>query len=385
MRSLSRSLVPLFALLTLAATEAAAQAPPGLRVYEDRPRGEMVLEVGPVDLPAGSGHHQLAPLEAAIPVAGWLRGFSIEMVDGAGRPVPQQTLHHVNVILPERRELFSQIMLRLAAAGQETAPARLPRLFGYRARAGERVLVTAMLHNPTDAAYDDAYLRVRMPLTRSGAFVEPVSIYPFYLDVMPPASLHSYDLPPGRSEKSWEGEPAVDGRILAVGGHLHRYGVALRLEDVTAGKTIWEGRPEVDSAGEVTGMPTKKFIWRLGYPVRAGRTYRVTAVYDNPTGATIPDGAMGALGGVFAPSGDRPWPAANPEDPEYRLDVHLVHTGNQEMKGQPGGHGAHGGHGGEHAGHGGHGDPAAPASPAPSAGHAHGMPPSPPAASPAPP
>lgn len=348
MRSLSRSLVPLLALAPLAATEAAAQAPPGLRVYEDRPRGELVLEVGPVDLPAGSGHNQLAPLETTLPVAGWLRGYAIEVVDGAGRPVPQQTLHHVNVILPERRELFSQIMLRLAAAGQETGPQRLPRLFGYRARAGERVLVTAMFHNPTDVAYDDAFLRVRMPLTRGGAFVEPVSIFPFYMDVMPPASLHSYDLPPGRSEKSWEGRPAMNGRILGLGGHLHRYGVALRLEDVTAGKTIWEGRPEVDATGEVVGMPTKKFIWSLGYPVRADRTYRLTAVYENPTGETIPGGAMGALGGVFVPSGNRAWPAVNVEDEEYRLDVHLVHTGNQEMKGQPGGHGGHGSHGGGH-------------------------------------
>jgi hypothetical protein len=53
-------------------------------------------------------------------------------------------------------------------------------------------------------------------------------VMPVYLDVVPHGGFHSYDLPPGRSERSWEGRPAVGGRILALGGHLHRYGVSLR-------------------------------------------------------------------------------------------------------------------------------------------------------------
>jgi hypothetical protein len=361
------------ALAIAAAAPARAQAPAqeqGLRIFEDRERGHLVLEVGPVDLPANTGHNQLPPYTAAIPLAGWLRGFEIEIVDARGRPVPQQTLHHVNVIAPGRRELFSQIMLRLAAAGQETGPQRLPRLFGYRVERGDRLLVTAMFHNPTATAYPGARLQVRMPLTRDGAWARPVSIFPFYMDVMPPAGLHSYDLPPGRSEKSWEARPAVDGRILGLGGHLHKYGVALRLEDATSGRVLWEGRPETDESGEVVGMPTRQFVWRLGLPVRAGRTYRLTAVYENPTGQMIADGAMGALGGVFLPAD--PWPAANPRHEEYQRDLHFVRTGNQEMKGGPAGSGH---------GHGGHGA-AAPATPAPAAtsGHQHGAAPTTPAA-----
>lgn len=330
--------------LVLAPALAAAQQP-GMTIRDDAARREMVIEVGPVDLPGGGGHRQLPAFHGRIPVDGWIHGFRIEMVDAAGREVPRRTLHHVNVITPAQRELFSQIMLRVAAAGQETDPAILPRMIGYRIRSEQPLIVTAMLHNTGAASLRGVRLRVRFPYTRSDARLKPVSVLPFYMDVMPPASLHSYDLPAGRSEKSWEARPAVSGRILAVGGHLHKHGVSLRLEDVAARKVIWDGRPELDEQGEVVGMPIKRFLWRLGVPVRAGRVYRLTATYDNPTGRVIPGGGMGALGGVIVPDDEARWPSIDRNHPELKLDWHLVHTGNQEGSG---GHGAHGG-GGTHA------------------------------------
>ncbi|HEU4453403.1 MAG TPA: hypothetical protein VFR81_10095 [Longimicrobium sp.] len=345
----------LSAVLVLAPGLAAAQQAPALRLRDDAGREEMVLEVGPVDLPDDGGHRQLPALHGTIPVDGWLHGFRVEIVDGQGRAVPRRTLHHVNVIAPERRELFSQIMLRVAAAGQETDAPTLPRMLGYRVTRGQRLIVTAMMHNPTGRAQRGVTLRLRFPYTPADAWIKPISVLPFYMDVMPPASLHSYDLPAGRSAKSWEARPAVSGRIVAVGGHLHRHGVSLRLEDVTAGKVIWDGKPEVDAQGEVVGMPTKKFIWRFGFPVRADHVYRLTAVYDNPTGRTIPGGGMGALGGVLVPDDESKWPAVDRAHPELRLDWRLVHTGNQEGHGHGGGgHGSHGGAGSSAPGHGSH-------------------------------
>jgi hypothetical protein len=232
------------------------------------------------------------------------------------------------VIAASRRELFSEIMLRVAAAGQETAPALLPRMIGLRVRKGEEFLFSSMLHNPTPRAYTGAIIRVRMPYTAADTWLPPFSAFPFYLDVMPPAGeTHAYDLPPGRSEKSWEGRPALAGRILGVGGHLHQYGVALILEDLTAGKVIWKAEPILDEAGELVGMPIKKFFWRLGVPLRTDHTYRLTAIYDNPTGETIPDGAMGTLGGVFLPARGTIWPAIDPNSPEYQLDLRVTRGG----------------------------------------------------------
>ncbi|HSU15886.1 hypothetical protein [Longimicrobium sp.] len=323
---LMRAQAPAAAPAMMAAPAANA---PGLRVGVDAEHRDLVLEVGPVDLPANGGHRQLPAYHAALPVDGWLHGYRVEMVDADGRPVPRRTLHHVNVIVPGQRELFSPIMLRMAAAGQETAPVALPRMLGYRVRSGQELIVTVMMHNPTPTAYRGVKLRLHFGYTPGSAVLKPVSVFPFYMDVMPPASLHSWDLPPGRSRRSWEARPAVAGRILGVSGHLHQYGTALRLEDVTAGKVIWNGRPQVDGEGEVVGMPASYFVWQLGIPVRADHVYRITAEYDNPTGQTIPGGAMGALGGAIVPEGGARWPGVDPNNPELKLDWHLVHTGNQ--------------------------------------------------------
>ncbi len=336
-----RGVSPCFAaaVLTLVvAGVARAQESPVLQIYDDRGARELVIELGPIELPAHASHHEVRQPEAQrvqIPVGGWLHGFRVEIVDANGAPVPQSVLHHVNVISPEQRELFSPIMLRVAAAGQETAPAVLPRLVGYRIREGQQLLVTAAFHNPLSMTYRGATLRVRMPYTPEDTWLRPISGFPFYMDVMPPASVHSYDLPPGRSSKSWEARPAVAGRILGVGGHLHKYGVALRLEDVTAGEVLWEAYPILDDGGEVVGMPVKRFFWRLGIAVRPDHVYRLTAIYDNPTGQTIPDGAMGALGGIFVPAPGKAWPVVDPMHPEYALDVEIVTSGAY-------GHGAHG-------------------------------------------
>ena len=332
-----------------------------LAVALDDDANEIILELPPVDLPAGradagadhSGHggdaaegekaaggdaaggdghaaHGGQETEAYIgrmPVGGWLRGYRVELIDAHDRPVPSELLHHMNLISPDRRELFSPIMQRIAAAGQETAPVRLPRIFGYPFEVNERVLLKAMLHNPTPTAYDGVRVRVHLRYTPASTLFAPWHVFPFYLDVMPPAGSHAFDLPPGRSEQSWEGRPVVAGRIAALGGHLHRYAEVLRLEDVTAGKVLWESEPMLDEVGNVSGMPQDFVIRRLGIAIDPAHTYRLTAVYDNPTGTTIVDGGMGALGGVLIVDRNAQWPAVDPADPEYVRDVEFtVHS-----------------------------------------------------------
>jgi hypothetical protein len=116
----------------------------------------------------------------------------------------------------------------------------------------------------------------------------------------------------------------------------------LRLEDVTEGKVLFESEPELDAQGNVVGMPKKFFFWRLGIPLKASNTYRLTAVYDNPTGKTLAGGGMGALGGVFVPADQHAWPRVNRQNPEYQYDVRFTYEG------------SHGGHGGGHGDHSGH-------------------------------
>ena len=312
----------------------------------DAERSEVVLGLDPVDLPANTGHHavdQPGARATVVPVAGWLHGYAVELVDAAGRPVPRTVLHHVNILRADRRELFSPIMQRVGASGSETADVRLPRILGYPIEQGDSLIVIAEFHNPTPVSFEGVHLRVRMPHTLPGDWPTPVRVYPFYMDVTPPAAPHGFDLPPGRSEASWEARPAVSGRILGMGGHLHTYAVELRLEDVTAGTVVWRSEPVLDESGELVGMPQSRLWWRLGLPVHADRIYRLTAVYDNPTGASIREGGMGALGGIIVPSDDATWPAVDRSDDVY-VEDYMRRIANRRVRSEAGAHGGHHAH-----------------------------------------
>lgn len=282
-----------------------------------------LIEFGPFTL--APRHGAVAPMPRAItlPLDGWVRGLSFEVVDENGERLPSGVLHHLNLIAPERRELFSPIMLRIGAAGAETKPYGLPFFLGYRVHPGDSLLVTTMLHNPTSREYRGVRLQVRLDYTPANGVMRPWSINPVYVDVTPPSDAHSFDLPPGRSSSSWEGAPAIPARLLAAGGHLHRYGTALRFEDLTTGEVIWEAFPKLDEAGGVEGMPTRYFL-PGGVQLHPDHRYRLTAEYDNPTGKVIPNGGMGTLGGIVMPDANSRWPAAAREDSVYRHDVWMT-------------------------------------------------------------
>lgn len=289
-----------------------------LRVEHEERTGRIQLTVGPFLLGPGTPVPvMLIPpvLMAALPVSGWVVGLEVELFDSAGLRVPQALMHHSGVMLTNRRDLFRPLGQRLAGAGKETRPVRLPWPLGVPITAGEEVMVYAMLHNGTPTDYGPVYLRFNLE-TSGMRFLE---VRPFFIDVSPPPGPASWDLPPGRSTRSWEGSPAVDGRILALGGHLHRYGVELRLEDAATGEVLHRLEPELAPDGGIANLP-QRFFLPLGLRLRRDRTYRIVAVYDNPTGATIPLGAMGSFGGVVMPSGGA-WPATDPDDPLFQQDI----------------------------------------------------------------
>lgn len=294
------------------------------------------VDLSPVDLPAsrpsegpwasGSAHSEKGlhgviprPSRVEVPIDGWMHGFDYDLVDAAGDEVPAEVLHHLKVISPERRELFSPLMLRIAAAGAETKPILLPSRIGYPLVRGDTLLVTAMLHNPTGTRLEGVRLRIRVRYSPEGPWRPPAEVVPFFTHVTPPLEESEYDLPPGRSRRSIEVRPAVGGRILGLGGHLHRYGTGLRLSEVETGRILWESRAERGPDGTILEIPDDVFVWSGGIEIRPDRSYRVTAFYDNPTGRVIPDGGMGTVGGVILADG--PWPTVDPTAPAYRWDL----------------------------------------------------------------
>jgi hypothetical protein len=350
-------LLPLRLLLAAPPHRAAApldwvRALPAATVEVHADRHEVVIELAPVDLPAmqhmelssmsgmagmnmdeHSAHNPVFPpvMGVDLPLTGWMSGFRIELVDSAGRPVPSELLHHYNLIDPNHRELFLPISRRVLAAGSETGSVRMSRwLMGAPFLKGDRLVASAMLHNPTMRAYVGVRTRLILTYSADGHWYPLLRAYPWQFDVAFPVGEKSFDLPPGRSEKFYEGSPAVAGKIVGIGGHVHDHADSLVLRDITSGAVIWKATPVTDSTGHVVRMPIKKFIGLTGIGVKIvpDHRYRVTVFYDNETGHTLPDGGMGVVAGLFAPAPDVTWPAADPGDSLYVSDLrHALRMG----------------------------------------------------------
>lgn len=315
-----------------------------LRVVDHAGPGTLELVLGPIELPAGL-HHVRVPIQMAEwPFDGWLRGFSWEIRNAEGEVLSDAMLHHLNLIDPDHRQLFSPIARRLVAAGRETGSQTLPPLVGIPMKKGTRMLMVGMLANPTDESHERAYLHLKLPYVREdGALLPRLDVQPFYLDAMGPVGDKSFPVPPGRTVRTWEGTPAVDARILGVGGHLHDYGVELRLEDAATGDTLWRVRPETEDGHHVVSVPAKQVWWKGGVRLEAGHPYRIVAVYENPTDQPSAHGGMGVVAGVVhAPDG--PWNAADPDDPAYLTDLWNTVTAPERASRHaghgPSGHGA---------------------------------------------
>jgi hypothetical protein len=300
---------------------------PDARVSANASSGEMVIELPPVDLAAGAGHaatEQPPVTLAELPTGGAIYGFRTEVVDAAGHRLPAELIHHFNLIDPSHRELFLPIAQRMVAAGKETGAVRFPRLlFGEPFARGARVVASAMLHNLTPVSYRGVRARLVLYYTPDTRPWPVFRAFPWQLDVAFPVGDKSFDLPPGRSERSYEGSPAVPGAIVAIGGHLHAYGVSIELSDATTGEVIWRAQPVRDENNEVVALPIGKLygLTHIGARIVPAHRYRVRVVYDNPTGRVLAQGGMGVVAGLFVPDRDVAWPAVNPDDSLYQQDV----------------------------------------------------------------
>lgn len=305
---------------------------------------ELILELPPMDLPAGSVVEPPASL-GEFPVNGSIYGFRAEVLDAHGRRLPMELLHHMNVMNPNERELFLPISRRLLAAGKETGEVRFPwLLFGAPVRAGEQVLANAMVHNPSTESYHGVRVRLILNYVPERRPWPLFSVLPWQLDVGFPVGDKSFDLPPGRSERSYEGSPAVPGKMVMVGAHLHEYGRAIELWDATTNQLLWRGEPSTADPGEASTIPIAKF-WGLkgiGLPITPEHRYRVRVIYENPTGHSIPSGGMGVIAGIFMPDRKAVWPATNPSDSLYQQDLrHFKRTGKPTSAPVSHSHGSH--------------------------------------------
>lgn len=325
---------------------------PQIQIAVDSARGEVIITAGPYDLPnmpadmAEMHHGSPQVLRFDWPVDGGLRGFNLSMQDASGHELPRSVIHHLIAVNFDRRQIVYQMVERLFGWGKETDPVMLPAGVGVPLAKGEHLGVYAMWHNDTGRDIHNAYLKMTLAYIPKARLQNPV--FPLYVDVNNHiGGVTTFDVPPGKSTRSYEFEFPLSGRLIGIGGHLHDYGVAVRFEDAETGKVLVRLKSDRNDKGEISKVG--RFIWGFheeALPIEANHKYRVVAEYDNPTGKLIEQGGMGHINGVFSPDDIAQWPVLDLSNPEVQRDIAALPSYNEMRASRPAksreGHANHG-------------------------------------------
>jgi hypothetical protein len=267
----------------------------------------ILVRVGPISLPANTSHMKMPQppdLEWQIPIDGWLLGYTPRLVDSKGNAVPGTVLHHVAFWNENRPDFLCQNKEEhIFGAGSEmTNWAAIPG-YGYPVKMGDKIRIETMVHNPTVTSYDNVYLEVSIPIQYAATTPALKSFYPAWMDVKSCGN-SGYNLIAGKSEMRGIVTVKYDGVLLGVGGHMHDFAKQIVLEDVTRKEIVATLVAKTDEKGHLLEMPVKTFFEQGGYKFAAGDQLRISATYDNPTGGTLRQGAMGIVVGYFVPAED---------------------------------------------------------------------------------
>jgi len=341
--------------LVLAASAVASPKPvppASVTVAVDSSKHELTITAGPYDLPnmppmddhammdLGMSHD--TPVQRFVwPIDGWFRGFRVALSDAQGHEVPRHVMHHLIMVNFSRRQLLYNAAERLMGAGTETDDeVSVPKTIGVPMSPGMHLGMYVAWHNDTGKDLNGVYLKVTMLWTPKNQNPQPVNSMPIYMDVnLTVGGSNTFDVPPGKSSKAYEFTLPVGGRLLGVGGHMHDYGVDVRLEDAETGKVLASVKTTRDAEGKVTKVSRKLFgVSGDGLKLKADHRYRVVGDYDNPTDETKIKGAMAHMVGLFVPDDMSKWPKIDPSNPTYQRDLASL-----QVRGEPGANG-HAGH-----------------------------------------
>jgi hypothetical protein len=199
-------------------------------------------------------------------------------------------------------------------------------------------------HNDTGKDLEGVFLKLTMLWTPKNQNPQPVNSLPIYMDVnLTVGGSNTFDVPPGKSSKAYEFSLPVGGRLLGVGGHMHDYGVGVRLEDVETGKVVTRIVATRDTNGKLIKVSRKLYgVSGDGLKLKANHKYRVVGEYDNPTGEVLVKGAMAHMVGLFVPDDMGKWPRIDPADATYQRDLASLQVRGEDVAGD-GGHAGHAG------------------------------------------
>jgi plastocyanin len=233
-------------------------------------------------------------------VNGYIVHMDATLVNSKGRRVTIRDvmLHHL--VFHRRREskVRNQCSSRHSepffGTGEENQQLRLPPGYGYRITRRDRWRVTAMLMSHSMPALN-VYIRYHVTV-ETGRRLTPV--HAFWVRANGCSPTVSYPVygggAPGATDyRHYDWTAPYDGRIVAVGGHLHGGAKDMWLSQPRCGdRRLLDTRPFFGMPDhlyyrvrpilhEPGPMDTHYFMSRTGIPIRRGETIRLTGAYDS--------------------------------------------------------------------------------------------------------
>lgn len=217
----------------------------------------------------------------------WIIGFKTVVLDAQGAVPPENYLCHT--FFGDQRVDQQHREMRAVYTEPATPEVHLPEGFGVRLTPDDDIHWTPMFVN---RGQDVARVRMKVELQviRERNLKRPLrALYSTLRSVQVP---HLFFVPPGRHLQQSEFRFPDDRTIHFMGPHLHPHGTSVELFNVSRQELVWKGTRIKDQEGRVVG--TERYSSIEGYTVRAGETFRLTSVYDNPT-----DHPIDAMAGLF--------------------------------------------------------------------------------------
>jgi hypothetical protein len=215
----------------------------------------------------------------------WVIGYKSDILDIKGQPPRGNFLCHT-FFADQRVAQHEDAELKGIYSDAFTPEIRLPDGFGIRVLPNEPLHWMPMFNNRSEDAVR-VKMRVVLTVIRGKDLKKPLK--PLYGGLRSVQVPHLYFVPPGRDEKQITFELPFNGRIHFLGTHVHPYGVSVELYNVSRNETVWKGTRKSGTEG-----PMNVYSSADGYAFRAGETYRIAAVYNNPTKEKID-----AMAGLF--------------------------------------------------------------------------------------
>jgi len=240
-----------------------------------------------LELDAGALAHHLpqamSNFQFAEPV--WVIGYRTEILDVQSKMPRENYLCHT-FLADQRVSQREDDEVKGIYSDAFTPEVRLPDGFGIPFSPDDRLHWMPMFNNRGEEP-TRVMIKAVVTVIRGKDLKKPLT--PLYGSLRSVQIPHLFFVQPGREERHVSFEAQFNGRIHFLGTHVHPHGVSIELYNVSRREQVWKGTRKNGPNGAM-----QFYSSAAGYPVQAGETYRITAVYENPT----PD-KIDAMAGLF--------------------------------------------------------------------------------------